>query len=92
MFTPRTRSAPLRGNVKKLVVVTGMLGAFVLGTCTPASSLWDYPRMRAARGHLFAARDELRQASGIRGGRRERAIEHVNKAIEECDHAIDDKY
>jgi hypothetical protein len=77
--------------MKRLLVLAGMMGAFVLGMSTPALTFWDMPHMRAARGHLFAAREELRQASGIRMGRRERALELTNKAIEECDRAIDDR-
>jgi len=77
--------------MKKLLVLAGMMGAFVLGTSTPAFTLWDMPHMRAARGHLYAAREELRQAYNIRAGRRERALELTNKAIEECDHAIENR-
>lgn len=77
--------------MRKLLVLTGMIGAYVLGMSKPALTFWDFPHMRAARGHLFAAREALRQASGIREGRRERALELTNKAIEECDRAIEDK-
>jgi hypothetical protein len=77
--------------MKKLLVLAGMIGAFALGTSTPALSFWDMPHMRSARGHLVAARNELREASGIRGGRRERALDHVDRAIEECDRAIEDR-
>jgi hypothetical protein len=77
--------------MKKILVLAGMMGAFVLGMSTPALTFWDMPHMRSARAHLYGARDELRQASGIRDGRRERALEHVNRAIDECDHAIEDR-
>jgi hypothetical protein len=77
--------------MKRVLVIAGMMGAFVLGMSTPALTFWDFPHMRSARNHLFAAREELRQASGIPMGRRERALEHTNKAIEECDRAIEDR-
>jgi hypothetical protein len=41
----------------------------------------DQPHMRAALGHLQAARAELQSAEHNKGGWRVRALEHVNRAI-----------
>jgi len=74
--------------MKKLIIILGMLGAFILGMCTPAFTQLDHPRIRAARGHLERAREELRNAVPVYGGHRVKALEHVDKAIIECDRAM----
>jgi hypothetical protein len=77
-----------RRDMKKLLIIAGMLGAFILGMCTPAFTQMDHPRIRAARGHLERAREELRNAAHDYRGHRVKAIEHVDKAIVECDRAM----
>jgi len=77
--------------MKRFLILAGMLASFVLGMATPAFTFPDYPNMRSARGHLVQAREWLEKATNIRNGRREKALEHVNKAIDECDLAIADR-
>jgi hypothetical protein len=77
--------------MKRLLILAGMLASFVLGMAAPAFTFQDHPNMRNARGHLFQAREWLEKAHGIRFGRREKALEHVNKAIDECDQGIADR-
>ena len=74
--------------MKKLLLVAGMLAAFVLGMCVPAFTQPDHPRIRAARRHLEEARGELEHAAHDYHGHRVKAIEHINHAIEECDRAM----
>jgi hypothetical protein len=78
-----------RRGMKKLIIIAGMLGAFILGMSTPAFTQRDHPRIRAARGHLERAREELRGAEHDYRGHRGKAIEHVDKAIAECDRAME---
>jgi hypothetical protein len=66
-----------------------MLGAFILGMSTPAFTRLDHPRIRAARGHLERAREELQGAAHDFRGHRVKAIVHVNKALADCDRAIE---
>jgi hypothetical protein len=75
--------------MKKLFVVGGMLGAFVLGLSTPALTQVDHPRIRAAQGLLLKAKEELRLAAHDYRGHRVKAIEHVDQALEECRRAIE---
>jgi F0F1-type ATP synthase membrane subunit b/b' len=75
--------------MKKLVIIVAILGAFILGMATPAFTQRDHPRIRAARGHLERAREELQNAAHDYRGHRVKAIEHVNKAIAECDRALE---
>jgi hypothetical protein len=74
--------------MKKLLIVAGMMGAFLLGMATPAFTQRDHPRVRAAREHLERAKQELRGAAHDYRGHRAKAIEHVERAIAECDRAI----
>jgi hypothetical protein len=39
------------------------------------------PHMKAALGHLRAARAELQSAEHNKGGWRDRALDHINRAI-----------
>jgi hypothetical protein len=48
----------------------------------------DQPHMRAALGHLRAARAELQSAEHNKGGWRVRALEHVNRAIADTESGI----
>jgi len=75
--------------MKKLIIVAGMLGAFILGMATPAFTQRDHPRIRAAREALVRAREELRGAARDYRGHRAKAIEHTDKAIVECDKAME---
>jgi hypothetical protein len=75
--------------MKKLLIVGGMLGAFVLGLSTPALTQMDHPRIRAAQEHLERAKEELRNAAHDYRGHRAKAIEHVDKALEECHRAME---
>jgi hypothetical protein len=75
--------------MRKLMIVAGMLGAFLLGMSTPAFTQRDHPRIRAAREHLEHAREELRAAAHDYRGHRAKALEHVDRAIGECDRAIE---
>jgi len=75
--------------MKKLWIIAAVLGAFVLGLCTPAFTQPDHPRIRAAHRHLEEARVELQDAAHEYRGHRAKALEHVNHAIEECDRAIE---
>ncbi len=75
--------------MKKLMIVAGMLVAFILGMSTPAFTQRDHPRIRAARAALEHAKEELRGAAHDYRGHRAKAIEHVDRAIAECDRAIE---
>jgi hypothetical protein len=75
--------------MKKWMIITAILGAFLLGMATPAFTQRDHPRIRAARGALERARQDLEGAAHDYRGHRSKAIEHVNKAIAECDRAIE---
>jgi len=75
--------------MKKLLVIAGMLGAFLLGLATPAFTQRDHPRIRAAQEHLNLARTELSDAAHEYGGHRKKALEHVDKALEECTRALE---
>ena len=48
----------------------------------------DQPHMQAALEHLRAARAELRMAEHNKGGWRVRAIEHVDRAINDTELGI----
>jgi hypothetical protein len=75
--------------MKKLLVVAGMMGAFLLGLATPAFTQRDHPRIRKAEEHLNLARHELSDAAHEYGGHRAKAIEHIDKALEECHRALE---
>jgi hypothetical protein len=48
----------------------------------------DQPRMHAALRNLRAARAELEHAEHNKGGWRERALEHVDRAIHEVENGM----
>ena len=48
----------------------------------------DYPNMRAALHDLRVAKDALLNAEPRFHGHRDRAIDHVNQAIQECEDAL----
>jgi hypothetical protein len=75
--------------MKRLLIVSGMFGAFILGLATPALTQMDHPRIRAAEEHLRLARVELANAAREYGGHRKKALEHVDKALEECHRAME---
>jgi len=75
--------------MKKLLMIAGIVGAFLLGMATPAFTQMDHPRIRAAQEHLEAARHELADAAHDYKGHRAKAIEHVDKALEECHRAME---
>jgi uncharacterized membrane protein (DUF106 family) len=49
----------------------------------------DQPRMQAARDLLKSARDNLNAATEDKGGHRVKAVEYVNKAIDEVEKGIE---
>jgi len=49
----------------------------------------DQPNMQAAREHLLQARGSLERAEPNKGGHRERAIELVDKAINQVNEGIE---
>ena len=57
--------------------------ALLLAAAAVYASAPDQPRMQAARADLQKARAELRAATTDKGGHRNKAIDLVNKAIEE---------
>ena len=61
--------------MKKLLIIAGMVGAFVLGVCTPAFTQADHPRIRAAHHHLEEARHELQDAARDYRGHRAKALD-----------------
>jgi uncharacterized low-complexity protein len=73
--------------MKKLLIVAAIIGAFLLGNSAPAQ--YAGVNMRNAREALLSARASLEKATNIPFGRREKALDHVNKAIEQCNLAIE---
>jgi hypothetical protein len=70
-------------TLKTSLVILAAVSAFGL-PCARA----DQPHMKAAVRHLRAAQEELRAAEHNKGGWRERALEHVNKAISETERGM----
>jgi hypothetical protein len=60
----------------------------VLGVVTMAAAVPDQPFMKAARGDLITARNQLQQATPDKGGHRVKAIGLVNSAIAEVNAGI----
>jgi ribosome recycling factor len=48
----------------------------------------QYPHMRRALHDLHAARDSLQEAEPRFKGHRDKAIEHVDQAIQQCETAL----
>ena len=64
--------------------VNRVLAALLLfGTVAIAGAVADQPMMRAARADLQTAKRELQQATADKSGHRVKALELVNRAIEE---------
>jgi len=61
----------------------------VLGSVIIATALPDQPFMKAARGDLNTARNQLQKATPDKGGHRVKAIALVNSAIAEVNAGID---
>ena len=73
------RRSFLRGILLTIVLVLG----FIAGQLSAAQ-----PHMQAALKQLRAARSSLNKASADKGGHRERAIDAVNRAIDEVELGI----
>ncbi len=71
----------MAGKRLVIAIITGLL---ICGSI----SIWAaerQPHMRAALEHLREAKIQLEKASPNKGGHREKAIELVNKAIEQVE-------
>jgi hypothetical protein len=55
----------------------------MLTSMTSGSAFADQPNMKEALAHLRSARAALMRAVPNKGGHRERALEHVDRAISE---------
>jgi len=69
--------------MKKFIIP---VAAFLLGACVsntlPMAGAEPQPRMTSALNSLQDAREQLQQANRDKGGYREKALDHVNAAIE----------
>jgi hypothetical protein len=67
-----------------------MVLVFVLGSMLGAglASAENQPHMQDALGALQSAKTALEQAAHDKGGHREKALEHVNHAIEQVQKGI----
>ena len=77
-----------------LGTVSALLPAAVLGLALPrrseaAAPPVDQPHMQAALDFLRSARSELDKAEADKGGFRARAIDLVNRAIDETKRGVD---
>jgi hypothetical protein len=63
--------------------------AFLMSCATPGRPYAHQPHLVAALDNLKAARSELERAEANMGGHRERAIELVDRAIEQTQAAIE---
>jgi hypothetical protein len=63
--------------------------AFLMSCATPGPRYAHQPHLAAALDHLKAARSELETAEANKGGHRERALELVDRAIEQTQAAIE---
>jgi len=70
-------------NAKTILAVVILLGIVVIAGAMP-----DQPNMRAARGSLITARNELVRATPDKGGHRANAIRLTNSAIAEVNAGI----
>jgi hypothetical protein len=59
------------------------VAALLLTSAAAYAYVPDQPRMQAARSDLQAARAQLRNATNDKGGHRNRALEHVESALNE---------
>jgi hypothetical protein len=58
------------------------------GTAAASPAPQRHPRIEAAIRHLEEAKHELEAAEGNFHGHRDKAIAHVNQALEECHRAL----
>ena len=73
----------VRPRIAAFLLVAAAFVVSFIGGCASAQ-----PHMQSALDHLNAARSELDQALPNKGGHRERAIEFVNRAIQEVEQGI----
>ena len=66
-------------------VVGGFAAGILVGGLLAGIAVADQPHMQSARHHLEQARDELKEADKDKGGHREKAIDYVRRAMDECD-------
>lgn len=66
-----------------LALAAVLTGGFLMGRASA-----DQPRMKAALGHLQAAKSELEGATNDKGGHRVKALRAVNEAIEQVEKGI----
>ncbi len=69
-------------KLKLISAAAGAAGVFALG-CLAGQATADQPHMQSAMSLLRSARAELVEARANKGGHRERAIEYVDRAIDE---------
>ena len=69
-------------------IVSVLLAAALIIGGTVGICAADEPHMRAALEHLREAKVQLEKAAPNKGGHREKAIEHVNHAIEQVEKGI----
>jgi hypothetical protein len=67
--------------LKRVIVV--LVVVLLLGGAVAGWAQMGHPHMRAALEHLQAARHELELATPNKGGHREKAIDFVDRAIEQ---------
>jgi hypothetical protein len=88
----------IRSKTLWVVLISGGLGAGALQAVRAANAPLakesaqrldeDFPHMRAALHDLRAARESLTHAEPRFKGHRDKAIEHVDAAIHECEDAL----
>jgi hypothetical protein len=89
----------IRSKSLLTLLVAGGIGAGTLQGVHAASSLWTgqagvrqldepYPHMHKALEDLKAARHSLDEAEPRFKGHRDKAIDHVDQAIQECNDAL----
>ena len=87
----------IRSKSLLIALISAGLGAGTLqivhaaGPATPSARQLDddnYPHMRKALHDLHAARDSLSNAEPIFKGHRDKALDHVDQAIQQCTDAL----
>ena len=81
----------MKNPISRRSVVNTIMPAALLGLLLPtrARAAADQPHMKAALDALRLAKRELEAASADKGGHREKAIEHVNQAINQVERGIE---
>jgi hypothetical protein len=69
-------------KVRLISATVAVAGVFALG-CFVGQATADQQHMKSAIGYLRGAREQLQQATPNKGGHRERAIQLVDRAIDE---------